>query len=212
MKNEALRFWVQKVSQNIWLHYNNSNELKKKLGLIVFSNLVLISSLFFLFNTKNLFEFICLVGLFIENEIISFFFLKNIFKHNEAKCRYKIFLEETNQELKLSSEDTLNFILYKKLELDKLIKLSPEISETVLNKYKKKFKKNILVTDFSKIPSKYSLYEKTILIKYFNRLKSRLKKHICNAYYLGPFYKNRRFLYEFQNVKMGDNDIQISIE
>ena len=79
----------------------------------------LISSLFFLFNTKNLFEFICLVGLFIENEIISFFFLKNIFKHNEAKCRYKIFLEETNQELKLSSEDTLNFILYKKLELDK---------------------------------------------------------------------------------------------
>ena len=108
-----------------------------------------------------------MVGLFIENEIISFFFLKNIFKHNEAKCRYKIFLEETNQELKLSSEDTLNFILYKKLELDKLIKLSPEISETVLNKYKKKFKKNILVTDFSKIPSKYSLYEKTILIKYF---------------------------------------------
>ena len=74
MKNEALRFWVQKVSQNIWLHYNNSNELKKKLGLMVFLNLVLISSLFFLFNTKNLFEFICLVGLFIENEIISFFF------------------------------------------------------------------------------------------------------------------------------------------
>ena len=72
MKNEALRFWVQKVSQNIWLHYNNSNELKKKLGLIVFSNLVLISSLFFLFNTKNLFEFICLVGLFINNIRIQY--------------------------------------------------------------------------------------------------------------------------------------------
>ena len=51
-----------------------------------------------------------------------------------------------------------------------------------------------------------------ILIKFFNIWKSRLKKKRWAAYYLGPFYGNRKFFFEFQNVKLGDNDIEISIE
>ena len=42
----------------------------------------------------------------------------------------------------LSSEDILSFLLYKKLELDKLIKTSPQIAQSVLDKYKKIFNKN----------------------------------------------------------------------
>ena len=131
---------------------------------------------------------------------------------NIAKNRYNIFLEEINQELYLSSEDILSFLLYKKLELDKLIKTSPQIAQSILDKYKKTFNKNILISDFSKIPPKYNLYSKMILIKFFNIWKSHLKKKRYAAYYLGPFYGNRKFFFEFQNVKLGDNDIEISIE
>lgn len=212
MKNEVFRFWIQKVSQNIWLHHHNSKKLRRKFGGIVFLNIIIFSFLFFSFETKNIFEFICLLTLFIENQIVTLFFLKNIFKHNIAKNRYNIFLEEINQELHLSFEDILSFLLYKKLELDKLIKTSPQIAQSVLDKYKKRFNKNILISDFSKIPPKYNLYSKMILIKSFNIWKSHLKKQKCNAYYLGPFYGNRKFFFEFQNVKLGDNDIDISIE
>ena len=212
MKIEVFRFWIQKVSQNIWLHHHNSKELRKKIFGIVFLNIILFSSLFFSFDTKNIFEFICLLTLVIENQIVTLFFLKNIFKHNIAKNRYNIFLEEINQELYLCSEDILSFLLYKKLELDKLIKTSPQIAQSILDKYKKKFNRNILISDFSKIPPKYNLYSKMILIKIFNMWKSRLKKKRCTAYYLGPFYGNRKFFFEFQNVKLGDNDIEIGIE
>ena len=212
MKNEVFRFWIQKVSQNIWLHHHNSKELRKKILWIVILNIILFSSLFFSFDTKNIFEFICLLVLFFENQIVCLFFFKNIFKHEIAKNRYNIFLEEINQELYLSSEDILSFLLYKKLELDKLLKTSPKITQSVLDKYKKIFKKNILFSDFSKIPPKYNLYSKMILIKFFNIWKSHLKKKRYTAYYLGPFYGNRKFFFEFQNVKLGDNDIEISIE
>ena len=212
MKNEVFRFWIQKVSQNIWLHHHNSKKLRRRFCGIVFLNIIFFSFLFFSFDTKNIFEFICLLTLFIENQIVTLFFLKNIFKHNIAKNRYNIFLEEINQELYLSSEDILSFLLYKKLELDKLIKTSPQIAQSILNKYKKRFNKNILISDFSKIPPKYNLYSKMLLIKFFNIWKSRLKKKRCAAYYLGPFYGNRKFFFEFQNVKLGDNDIEISIE
>lgn len=212
MKNEVFRFWIQKVSQNIWLHHHNSKKLRRRFCGIVFLNIIFFSFLFFSFDTKNIFEFICLLTLFIENQIVTFFFLKNIFKHNIAKNRYNIFLEEINQELYLSSEDILSFLLYKKLELDKLIKTSPQIAQSILDKYKKRFNKNILISDFSKIPPKYNLYSKMLLIKFFNIWKSRLKKKRCTAYYLGPFYGNRKFFFEFQNVKLGDNDIEIGIE
>ena len=212
MKNEVFRFWIQKVSQNIWLHHHNSKKLRRKFCGIVFLNITIFSFLFFSFDTKNIFEFICLLTLFIENQIVTLFFLKNIFKHNIAKKRYNIFLEEINQELYLSSEDILSFLLYKKLELDKLIKTSPQIAQSILDKYKKRFNKNILISDFSKIPPKYNLYSKMLLIKFFNIWKSRLKKKRCTAYYLGPFYGNRKFFFEFQNIKLGDNDIDISIE
>ena len=212
MKNEVFRFWIQKVSQNIWLHHHNSKKLRRRFCGIVFLNITIFSFLFFSFDTKNIFEFICLLTLFIENQIVTFFFLKNIFKHNIAKNRYNIFLEEINQELYLSSEDILSFLLYKKLELDKLIKTSPQIAQSILDKYKKRFNKNILISDFSKIPPKYNLYSKMLLIKFFNIWKSRLKKKRCTAYYLGPFYGNRKFFFEFQNVKLGDNDIEIGIE
>ena len=212
MKNEVFRFWIQKVSQNIWLHHHNSKKLRRRFCGIVFLNIIFFSFLFFSFDTKNIFEFICLLTLFIENQIVTLFFLKNIFKHNIAKNRYNIFLEEINQELYLSSEDILSFLLYKKLELDKLIKTSPQIAQSILDKYKKRFNKNILISDFSKIPPKYNLYSKMLLIKFFNIWKSRLKKKRCTAYYLGPFYGNRKFFFEFQNVKLGDNDIEIGIE
>ena len=212
MKNEVFRFWIQKVSQNIWLHHHNSKKLRRRFCGIVFLNIIFFPFLFFSFDTKNIFEFICLLTLFIENQIVTLFFLKNIFKHNIAKNRYNIFLEEINQELYLSSEDILSFLLYKKLELDKLIKTSPQIAQSILDKYKKRFNKNILISDFSKIPPKYNLYSKMLLIKFFNIWKSRLKKKRCTAYYLGPFYGNRKFFFEFQNVKLGDNDIEIGIE
>ena len=212
MKNEVFRFWIQKVSQNIWLHHHNSKKLRRRFFVIVFLNIIFFCLLFFSFDTKNIFEFICLLTLVIENQIVTLFFLKNIFKHNIAKNRYNIFLEEINQELYLSSEDILSFLLYKKLELDKLIKISPKLSQSVLDKYNKRFKQNILISDFSKIPQKYNLYSKMILIKSFNIWKSHLKKQKCNAYYLGPFYGNRKYLFEFQNVKLGNNDIEISIE
>ena len=212
MKNEVFRFWIQKVSQNIWLHHHNSKKLRRRFFGIVFLNIIFFPFLFFSFDTKNIFEFICLLTLFIENQIVTLFFFKNIFKHEIAKNRYNIFLEEINQELYLSSEDILSFLLYKKLELDKLIKTSPPIAQSILDKYKKRFNKNILISDFSKIPTKYNLYSKMLLINFFNIWKSQLKKKRCTAYYLGPFYGNRRFFFEFQNVKLGDNDIEISIE
>ena len=101
MKNEVFRFWIQKVSQNIWLHHHNSKKLRRRFCGIVFLNIIFFSFLFFSFDTKNIFEFICLLTLFIENQIVTLFFLKNIFKHNIAKNRYIIFLEEINKELYL---------------------------------------------------------------------------------------------------------------
>ncbi len=212
MKNEVFRFWIQKVSQNIWLHHHNSKELKQKFVIFFLLNIIILPVFFFSFKKNNFLEFICLLTLFIANDIIILFFLKKVIKHDIAKNRYNIFLEEINQELYLSSEDILSFLLYKKLELDKLIKTSPRLSQSVLEKYKKKFNKNTLISDFSKIPPKYNLYSKMILIRYFNIWKSHLKKQQCNAYYLGPFYGNRKFFFEFQNVKLGNNDIEISIE
>jgi len=202
MKNDVLRIWILNAKKYIWLHDTNLKKLKKQLIFISFLNIIFIGCFF-----KNFFEFMCLFFLFIETQFFIFIFQKNIVKHKVAKKNYNYFLEEIKQDLTLSYEDMNGFLLYKKLEFDKLIKTSPKLSESVLKKFKKKF--NVL--PFSKINKKYSLYDRIILIKFFNKWKN-IKKKIFNLISLGPFYGNRRYFFEFQNVKIEKNNIEISIE
>ena len=202
MKNDVLRIWILNAKKYIWLYDTNLKRLKKQLIFISFLNIIFIG-----FFYKSFFEFMCLFFLFIETQFFISIFQKNIVKHNVAKKNYYFFLEEIKQDLSLSCEDMNSFLLYKKLEFDKLIRTSPKLSESVFKKFKKKF--NVL--PFSKINKKYSLYQRIILIKNFNKWKN-IKKRIFNPISLGPFYGNRRYFFEFQNIKIEKDNIEISIE
>ena len=155
MKKEPFIFWTNKSAQYIWLHNENQKIYYYSSKILQIINIIFILGLFLLEN-RLLGGTIALFELLITN-IYLFKFIKRGVQHKIAKRQYKIFLNEINQELNLCIEDLDFFILYKKLEFDKFNKESPPISQSILNKFNKKFS---VISNITKIPRKYNLHDK----------------------------------------------------
>jgi hypothetical protein len=207
MKKEPFIFWTNQSAQYIWLHNENQKIYYYSSKILQIINIIFILGLFLLEN-RLLGGTIAFFELLITN-IYLFKFIKRGIQHKIAKRQYKIFLNEINQELNLCIEDLDFFILYKKLEFDKFNKESPSISQSILNKFNKKFS---VISNITKIPRKYNLHDKLILIKSFNIWKTSINNINCNPYSLGPLYRNRNFFLQFQNVKLKNDVIEIKIQ
>jgi hypothetical protein len=82
----------------------------------------------------------------------------------------------------------------------------------VLKKYNKKFRFFPLVLNITKIPKKYNLYKKNLLIRYFYIWKTNIIKNKILFLKMGPFYGNKQSFFQFHNVKIKNNNLEIKVE
>jgi hypothetical protein len=209
-KNAAIIYWIKQSLYYIWIH----TEMERQINYIIFLTILLNTS--FLFSVflnleKNIIFYILLLN-HMASYLIILFYGKNKIKHNIAKSKYKIFLNEVNQEFHFCPENLEYFLLYKKIEFDKLNNLFSNISNSVLQKFKKKFRYNTLYTTKSNL----NLYDRMLIIKSFNKLKKNYIRAIFdrkkNIVSLGPFHGGRRKFFKFQNIKINNNSIEIKVE
>ena len=208
MKKKALQFWNNHASQYIWLHHKSEKKYKIRDKMVILLNMIVMSIIgFYLISDKEFVSIGCFFSI-----ILSYSSLKNDYRtksiyHNIAKRGYKLFLDDINQD-----NITNDLLLVKKLELNRLINTAPDISQEILDKYNKKFPSFPLNTNFTKTKKKYNLYNRIILLKTFNKWYDISIGTKYNIYSLGPLYGRRKFFFQFQNIKLNNNNIEISIE
>ena len=209
-KNAAIIYWIKQSLYYIWIH----REMERRINYITLSIILLNTSFLltvFLNLEKNIIFYILLLNHLTSYLIIHFYEKKKI-AHNIAKSKYKIFLNEVNQEFHFCSENLEYFLLYKKIEFDNLNNFFSDISNSVLQKFKKKFRYNALYTTKSYL----NLYDRILMIKSFNKLKKNYIRAIFNRrkniVSLGPFHGGRNKFFKFQNIKIRNNKIEIKVE
>ena len=201
-KSKIIDFLILESSKLIWLH-NENYKIMKKIYYAIITIYTLIMMGILLLNVKYIY-FIFLTN-FLCYKVVYIYMKKSIL-HNEYKNQFTIFVNELN--LFPNCRD----ILHKKLEFDKYIKISPNFSSNTLKKYAKKFPLFPLVLNITKIPKNYNLYQKNLLTYYFNIWKIyNIKKKMLYSK-MGPFFGNKRSFFQFYNVKINNNNIEIKVE
>ena len=201
-KNKTIDFLILESSKLIWLHnYNYKITTKKYHAIIIIYTLIIMGISLLSIKYQNV---IFLTNFFCYKVVYSY--MKKSILHNEYKNQFTIFVNELN--LFPNSKA----ILYKKLEFDKYIKLSPNFSPNTLKRYAKKFPLFPLVLNITKIPKKYNLYQKTLLTHHFNIWKIYNIKKIMLYSKMGPFFGKKRSFFQFHNVKINNNNIEIKVE
>ena len=161
-------------------------------------------------------------------------------QHHMAKYRFKcLFNEICHETYYLGNDDLMELLMLKEIELKNIIGQSPHIQEQILNKFRDNFKHIIsnnsyLRTDilFGRNPKEYkkSFYNMMSLVKYFNIWKRQYihsknkMQQIRLGVNLGHFHNENKLLYsfaplihhkkifEFQNIKLGNNNFEIKIK
>jgi hypothetical protein len=201
-KNKIINFLILESSKLIWLHDSDYKIMKKKYYAVISIYTLIIVCLSFL-NIKYQ-NVIFLTNFFCYKVVFNY--IKKSTLHKEYKNQFTIFVNELN----LLEEP--KYIFYKKIEFDKYIKLSPNFSSKTLKRYNKKFRLFPLVLNISKIPKLYNLYQKNLLMRYFNFWKIYNIKKRALYLNLGPFFGNTRRFFQFHNVKINKNNIEIKVE
>ena len=162
-------------------------------------------------------------------------------RHLFSRYRLKFLYNDLFPYLNMESygEMQLDFLLLKHNQFKNIIVQSPHIPNHIRNKFIKKFKHLIdynphlqtrLILDMDPKEYRQTFHNLMHLTKCFHIWKNQMKnsklyrQRIILASNLGPFYKKNSFLYdprpfinhrqilEFQNIKLGQNNLEIEIK
>jgi len=167
------------------------------------------------------------------------FYISNNYKgryeqHKLTRHRLRQLLDDMYQKSVLMDEQVLHFLTIKQESFRNIIEQSPHIPHHIREQFKVTFKhlichKPYLHTSLllERNPKEYNKRLRNIqsLTKYFKIWKTQCSKRYRRNIYsnLGPFYNENKFLYssgslmshgkmlQFQNIKLGNNNLEIEI-